>query len=108
MPRALHGRALSIVDLWFVDLSIAGARLTHSNPLGVGSTWTVQLPSEIGSLILSARVAWSTAVTKGPSAARARPPCYESGVEFIGITEAQQTALAEFLRSVSPRREPGR
>lgn len=107
MPRPLHGRALSIIDLWVIDLSLAGARIRHSNPLGVGSTWALELPSELGSPILTARIVWTMPVSHPPAAGNSRSSRYESGVEFVGLTEAQQAALSDFLRSLSPGTEPG-
>jgi hypothetical protein len=107
MPRPLHGRALSILDLWVVDLSVAGARIRHSNALGVGSTWTVELPPELGSPILSVRIVWTMPISHPHGAGNSRSARYESGVEFVGLTEPQQAALSDFLRSLSPGRELG-
>lgn len=107
MPRPLHGRALSILDLWVVDLSVAGARIRHSNAIGVGSTWTVELPSELGSPILSVRIVWTMPISQSQGAGNSRSARYESGVEFVGLSEPQQTALSDFLRRLSPGRELG-
>jgi hypothetical protein len=107
MPRPLHGRALSILDLWIVDLSVLGTRIRHSNALGVDSTWTVELPSELESPILSTRLVSTRPVSHPTGVGKPRSPRYESGVEFVGLTEPQQSALLDILRKLPPGRGPG-
>ena len=101
IPARPRGRVLEIVEFQLLDLSVAGARIGHRDPLRIGSVWTFELPKMFRSLILPARVVHSTAV----GGAKLREPPgkfhYESGVEFVGITPEQQAVLENDLKPFS-------
>ncbi len=61
IPARPRGRVLEILEFQLLDLSVAGARIGHQDPLRVGSVWTFELPKMFRSLILPARVVHSTA-----------------------------------------------
>ena len=52
-------RAWDILEVWLVDLSLTGARITLGELLPHGSSCTLTLPPALGSLTLPARVIWS-------------------------------------------------
>lgn len=108
MSRPLRGRALGILDVHLLDLSIAGARIEHSEPLRPGSAWTVELPPAFESLVLSARVVYSHAADskhspKGPSSQR-----YETGLAFVNVTPEQISILKRGLSPLAPRVNAGK
>ncbi len=98
IPARPRGRVLEILEFQLLDLSVAGARIGHQDPLRVGSVWTFELPKMFRSLILPARVVHSTAT--GGAKLRENPGGfhYESGLEFVGITPEQQAVLEKDLK----------
>ncbi|MGE5849535.1 MAG: PilZ domain-containing protein [Candidatus Methylomirabilota bacterium] len=117
IPARPRGRVLEILEFQLLDLSVAGARIGHQDPLRVGSVWTFELPKMFRSLILPARVVHSTAVTGAKLRESSRGFPYESGVEFVGITPEQQAVLEQDLKPfassradpmISPREKGGR
>ncbi|MBI2455525.1 MAG: PilZ domain-containing protein, partial [candidate division NC10 bacterium] len=63
----LGGRARAILDVRILDLSLTGARIEHLSPLRPGSPCAFELPTAIGSLVLSARVVRSTVIGNEPT-----------------------------------------
>lgn len=102
MPGPLRARMLGFVEVQFLDVSIVGARIAHSDPLRPGSRWTLELPLVLGGAILTTRVVHSTAVTGSRNSNGPRPVKYESGVEFVGLTADQEAALARALKKFAP------
>ena len=98
IPARPRGRVLEILDFQLLDLSVAGARIGHQDPLRVGSVWTFELPKMFRSLILPARVVHSTAVSGAKLWENSRGLHYESGLEFVGITLEQQEVLEKALK----------
>lgn len=47
---------LGCVEVHFLEVSIAGARIKHHDPLRLGSRWTLEPPAVLGRVIHSARV----------------------------------------------------
>jgi hypothetical protein len=94
----LSGRILGILGYRLLDLSVAGARIAHYDPLRPGSSWTVELPATLGDQTLSARVVWTKSIGGKAASAKGCPPRYESGVVF---TAEQQGALARTIERLT-------
>ncbi len=101
LPAPLSGRILGILGYRLLDLSVAGARIEHYDPLRPGSSWTVQLPATLGEQTLSARVVWTRGIGGKAASAKGRPPRYESGVIFVHVTAEQQGALARTIERLT-------
>jgi hypothetical protein len=102
LSRPLRSRALGILDVHLLDLSIAGARIEHFEPLRPGSVWTVELPPAFGSLVLSARIVRSSAVDSNEHLRRHPSQRYESGLAFVGLTAEHQAILTRSLKPLAP------
>ena len=98
----LGGRARAILDVRILDLSLTGARIEHLSPLRPGSSCAFELPTTIGSLVLSARVVRSSVIGNEPTPDGGRLLRYESGLTFVGITAEQQAALEKALEKLTP------
>ncbi len=96
------GRAHAILDVRILDISITGTRIEHLSPLAPGTPCTLELPSALGSLRLSARVVRSVVTGSEQSAVGKRLLRYESGIEFMGITAEQQATLTSALGKLTP------
>jgi hypothetical protein len=59
--------------------------------------YTLELPTDGEALLLSARVVRSTVVATEESPAGERQSCYESGVSFLGVSDAQRVILEELV-----------
>ncbi len=104
IPARPRGRILEIPEFQLLDLSLAGARIGHQDPLRVGSVWAFKLPQLFKSLVLPARVVHSTAVSGAKLRENSRGLPYESGLEFVGITPEQQAVLEMALKPFAPSR----
>jgi len=90
-------RAWDILEVWLVDLSLTGVRITLGELLPPGSTCTLTLPPALRSLTLPARVIWS-APSGGEETPRDDPhPFYQSGLAFGGLPEEERATLASML-----------
>ena len=102
LPGPLRARMLGFVEVQFLEVSTAGARITHHDPLRPGSRWTLELPTVLGGAILTTRVVRSTAITRNRNTNGQRPVRFESGVEFVGLTADQEAALSRALKGFAP------
>lgn len=84
-----------------VDLSLTGARIEHVDILRPGFPCTIELAAAKGAVVLSGRIVWSSIVGSEKGADGERTLRYESGLEFVGLTAAQQAALSGFLEQVT-------
>jgi hypothetical protein len=91
------------LKVWLVDLSASGARITLDTRLDHGSRCTLDLPPELGSLTLSARVVWSSIFGGEQTAQGERHIIYQSGLAFVNLTAEQQAILANLLEQFTPR-----
>jgi hypothetical protein len=111
VPRHLRGGDLEPHFVHLLNLSPLGARVTHLEPWDKGVVCSVDLPPALGALRLSGRVAWTRLRSTEQTLAGDRRDHYESGIEFTGLTAAQQAALAVALATlhaaqVAAEREP--
>jgi hypothetical protein len=67
---------------------------------------SVDLPPTLGVLRLSGRVVWTRLRSTEQTLAGDRRDHYESGIEFTGLTAAQQTALAAALATLQAAHTP--
>lgn len=98
IPARPRGRILGILEFQLLDLSLAGARIGHQDPLRIGSVWAFELPPMCKSLVLPARIVHSTPVSGAKLRENSRGLPYESGLEFVGITPEQQAILEKALK----------
>lgn len=98
----LAARARPSLDVRLLDLSLAGARIEHLDLLRPGLPCTLDLPAEIGSLVVSARVVWSNVIGTEQSPAGERLLHYQSGLAFVRLTAEQQAALVRILERLTP------
>lgn len=97
----LAGRVLGTVGFRLLDLSLAGARIEHYEPLRLDSSWTVELPAALGTWVLSLRVIWTRVIGGKEPSSGGRSPRLESGLLFVHLTAAQQSALASILQRLT-------
>lgn len=97
-PRA---QAWGTVEVWLVDLSATGARITLGEQLPNGSHCTLHLPPPLGSLTLPARVVWSGIFGAEQTAEGERHVIYQSGMAFVDLTADQQATLGGILEQLA-------
>jgi hypothetical protein len=105
VPRHFRGGELEPHFVHLLNLSPLGARVTHLEPWDKGVCCSVDLPPTLGTLRLSGRVVWTRLRNTEQTLAGDRRDHYESGIEFSGLTAAQQSALAaavDTLRAAAP------
>ena len=107
---ALLGRpsawAKGALEVWLVDLSETGARITLGEMLPHGSHCTLELPPALGSLTVSARVMWSGLFGGEKTPNGEEHFIYQSGLAFVDLGPDQQAALAKILNRLSAHGKP--
>jgi PilZ domain len=98
-PRA---QAWGTVQVWLVDLSTTGARITLGEELQNDSECTLELPPALGSLTLSTRVVWSGIFGAEQTAEGRGQVIYQSGLAFVDLTADQQSTLGSILAQLAP------
>jgi hypothetical protein len=111
VPHHLRKGDLEPHFVHLLNLSPLGVRVTHLEPRNKGVGCSVDLPSALGAIQLSGRVVWTRLRGTEQTLAGDRRDHYESGIEFTGLTAAQQAALAVALATlhaaqVAAEREP--
>jgi hypothetical protein len=97
VPRHLGAVELKFREVHLLDLSPAGARMEHPDPVREGAVCFVDLPPALGKVWLTGRVEW-TRLYKGKQTVEGETRVhYQSGLAFVGITPEQRTALAAAL-----------
>ncbi len=91
------------VEVWLVDLSTAGARITLGERLEQGSPCSLQLPPMLGSLELSTRVVWSGLFGGRQTSDGERHFIYQSGLVFLDVSQEQREELSRVLESLAHR-----
>jgi len=87
----------------FRPFGAAMAKLsTSSNTIERPDGSEVELPTAIGSLVLSARIIRSTVIGNEPTPDGGRLLRYESGLAFVGVTPEQQAALEKAMEKLTP------
>ncbi|HSD52198.1 MAG TPA: PilZ domain-containing protein, partial [Candidatus Methylomirabilis sp.] len=87
--RRLSAQARGTLEVWLVDLSLSGARITLTEQLVQGSQCSLELPPALGALTLSTRVVWSGIFGAEQTAEGERHLIYQSGLAFESITADQ-------------------
>ncbi len=100
--RRLSAQARGTHEVWLVDLSLRGARITLAEQLAQGSQCSLALPPALGGLTLSTRVVWSGLFGAEQTAEGERHLIYQSGLAFEGITADQQATLGGLLAQLTP------
>jgi len=102
---ALLGRpsawAKGALEVWLVDLSETGARITLGEMLPHGSHCTLELPPTLGSLTVSARVMWSGLFGGEKTPNGEEHFIYQSGLAFVDVSPDQQAVLTKILHRIS-------
>src|SRR5574342_8586 len=101
IPWHLNGWVSVSREVRLLDLSTAGVRIEHVEPLRPGSSCTLELPPPLGSLQLAARVVWSLVRGGEQTPDGERRLHYQSGLVFTGISPDQQSVLAGSLKKLS-------
>jgi hypothetical protein len=83
-----------------LDLSPLGARFRHRDLLHAGVVCYLDLPLALGGLRLTGCIVWTELRGTEQAVTGERQSHYESGIEFVDPTTAQQTALAVALASL--------
>ncbi len=98
----LAARTHATLDVQLLDLSITGARVEHVDLLRPGFSYSLELQSALGAVVLPVRIVHSTVVGADPIAEGQRRLRYQSGLEFVGLTADQQAALAGIVERLNP------
>ena len=101
VPWHLSARVLESREVRILDLSTAGVRIEHVEPLRPGASCTFDLPPTLGSLQLTARVVWSLVRGGEQTLDGERSLRYQSGLAFIGLTQEQQAVLARVMEMLT-------
>jgi hypothetical protein len=85
-----------------LDLSSAGARIEHPEPVPEGIVCVVDLPPTLGQARFAGRIVW-TRLQRGEQTFEGdKQVSYQSGLAFFGLTPEQQTALQAALAILNP------
>jgi hypothetical protein len=103
-----RARVPAPTEVWLVDLSTTGARITLGELLQHGAACVLELPPRLGSLTLSARVVWSGVFGGEQTPEGERHLIYQSGLSFAGLPADRRSALAEVVERFSRSRGLGR
>ncbi len=90
-------RAWDLLEVWLVDLSLTGVRITLGELLPPGSACTLTLPPALRSLTLPARVIWSASFDGEQTPEGGRHLLYQSGLAFVALPEEERATLASML-----------
>jgi hypothetical protein len=97
VPRHLGAVEMKLQEIYVLDLSPAGVRIEHREPLHEGSGCYVDLPRALGRLRLAGRVVWTRLHKAEQTFEGDKHVYYQSGLAFVGITPEQRTALKAAL-----------
>jgi len=97
VPKRFRGGELEPHFVHLLNLSPLGARVTHLERWENGVVCSVDLPPALGTLRLNGRVVWTRLRSTEQTLAGDRRDHHESGIEFTGLTAAQEAVLAAML-----------
>ena len=97
IPSQFSARELALQPVRLLELSLHGARIEHPDPLNKGLMCFVDLPFALGRGTLSGRIVWTKLHRNERTLEGTRQRYYRSGLSWIGLTPAQQGALAAAL-----------
>jgi hypothetical protein len=100
-PRRLNNPDLQLQLGRILDLSPAGARLQHADPLHEGIECLVDLPPMPERVRLTARVAWTRQHGSEHTLEGERHLIYQSGVTFTSVTPEQNAILTKVLEMLT-------
>jgi len=86
-------------EVRFLDLSLGGARIEHTNILRPGSMCELRVPLRNRRVTLLCQVVWSTAVGRAEGETRGTGLLFHSGLQFASLASDAQTLLAAFLEA---------
>ena len=89
------------LEAHLLDLSLQGARIAHFGILRPGALCFVQLPADVGALLLPVRVLWCVICGAEWRSDGERHLRSHSGLGFTAVTEPQQALLADYLQKAS-------
>ncbi len=89
------------LEAHLLDLSLQGACIAHFGILRPGTLCFVQLPADVGALLLPARVLWCVICGAEWRSDGERHLRSRSGLQFTALTAPQQTVLAGYLQKAS-------
>ena len=89
------------LEAHLLDLSLQGARIAHFGILRPGALCFVQLPADVGALLLPVRVLWCVICGAEWRSDGERHLRSHSGLWFTTLTAPQQTVLAGYLQKAS-------
>jgi len=101
VPRHLRGGELELHLVHVLDLSPLGARIAHVEPMRVEVVRYVDLPPSLGRIRLTGRVVWTRLCGTERTVDGTRRHHYQSGIEFTGLTPAQEIGLAAALQKLA-------
>jgi hypothetical protein len=93
VPLPFRGPGLRTGAVQLLDLSPAGARIEHGEPLRDWSSHPLELPRALGGGRIRAEVVWSRAAERKEGSEGKRWLAYQSGLAFPHSTPAEQAAL---------------
>jgi len=97
VPRHLRGLGRGGKAMQLLDLSLAGARIEHVEPLPDWSDFPIDLPGTLGGGQVRAEVIWSRVSEHRQVAEGRRWLAYQSGLAFPRSTPEEQAALTAAL-----------
>ncbi len=103
VPRHPGGPELELQLVRILDLSPLGARIEHPEPMREGVVCYVDLPPAFGRIRLTGRVVWSEVRVSEQTVEGERRRHYQSGIEFVALTEEQQITLEAALEMFAVR-----
>lgn len=100
VPRQLSHPERGLRNVRLLDLSPLGARIEHLEPMRKGVVCYLDLPPPLGGLRVTGRIVWTGVRGSEKTLEGDRRRRHQSGLEFIGLTSQQQTALATALETL--------
>ncbi len=93
VPRQCRAAGRDGKAMRLLDLSPAGARIEHSEPLHASSSFPMDLPRALGGGRVQVEVIWSRLAGRKRGGDGKGGGVYQSGVAFPHLTPAEQGAL---------------
>jgi hypothetical protein len=91
-------RTHEALEAHLLDLGLQGARIAHFGTLRPGALCFVQLPADVGALLLPVRVLWCVICGAEWRSDGERHLRSHSGLGFTTLTAPQQTVPARYLQ----------
>jgi len=105
VPALLRSPGVEAREVRLLDLSLQGTRIEHPDALNAGLLYFIALPPTFGRGTLSGRVVWTRLHRQEQTLEGERQHYYRSGLNWTGLTPAQQDALAAALKRLHAAQE---